>query len=472
MQWRLYILTLVVSDMVMTGLAFWLAFYIRFRLNFPVFNLTIEPSPTFYPRVILAFTATWLFVFFLAGLYHSENLLGGTQEYAMVFRGTAGGMLVVMIAGFLEPTFIIARGWLLIAWTLVFLFVASGRFWLRRVVYAQRRRGYFITPAIVIGANAEGKYLVEQLWNWRTSGLHLVGVVDDEAPLRTQIHEGIHVLGRLDQLDEILARTGAKEILIATSALSREKMLDIFERYGFSERVNLHLSSGLFEVITTGLQIKELAYIPLVHINRLRLTGIDRAPKLAMDYGLTIPALILLSPLLLLIAIVVKLDSPGGIFFRRRVMGVNGSQFDALKFRSMYANGDEILAGHPHLQKELQENHKLVSDPRVTRVGHFLRRFSLDELPQLINVLRHEMSLVGPRMISPPEMAKYDRWGMNLLTVRPGITGLWQVSGRSDVNYDERVRLDMHYIRNWTIWLDLQLLFRTIPAVLRGVGAY
>ena len=151
---------------------------------------------------------------------------------------------------------------------------------------------------------------------------------------------------------------------------------------------------------------------------------------------------------------------------------MNGSQFDAFKFRTMHVNGDEILAAHPELQAELALNHKLKDDPRVTRMGKWLRKFSLDELPQLFNVLFSQMSLVGPRMISPEEISKYNQWDINLLTIRPGITGLWQVSGRSDITYDERVRLDMYYIRNWSIWFDLQLLLQTIPAVVRGHGAY
>jgi lipopolysaccharide/colanic/teichoic acid biosynthesis glycosyltransferase len=153
-------------------------------------------------------------------------------------------------------------------------------------------------------------------------------------------------------------------------------------------------------------------------------------------------------------------------------MGMNGSQFDAFKFRTMFVNGAEILADHPELQAELAQNHKLKDDPRITKVGKILRKFSLDEFPQFFNVLRGEMSLVGPRMISPEEIAMYNQWDINLLTVRPGLTGLWQVSGRSDIAYDERVRLDMYYIRNWSFWLDLQLILQTIPAVLRGRGAY
>jgi lipopolysaccharide/colanic/teichoic acid biosynthesis glycosyltransferase len=194
--------------------------------------------------------------------------------------------------------------------------------------------------------------------------------------------------------------------------------------------------------------------------------------KLVLDYSLTIPGLILISPLLLVLAIAIKLDSPGPVIHRRRVMGINGRQFDAFKFRTMHVNGDEILAAHPELQEELARNHKLKDDPRVTRVGRFIRKLSLDELTQVVNVLRGEMSLVGPRMISPEEIMEYDRWDINLLTVRPGITGLWQVSGRSDVTYDQRVRLDMHYIRNWTIWLDIQLLLQTLPAVINKRGAY
>ncbi|MCJ7823773.1 MAG: sugar transferase, partial [Anaerolineales bacterium] len=146
--------------------------------------------------------------------------------------------------------------------------------------------------------------------------------------------------------------------------------------------------------------------------------------------------------------------------------------FDAFKFRTMDIDGDEILATSPELQEKLAQEHKLQKDPRITRVGRMLRKLSLDELPQLLNVLRGEMSLVGPRMISPEEMQKYDQWGLNLLTLKPGITGLWQVSGRSDVSYQERVRMDMYYIRNWNLWFDIYLLYQTIPAVLKSKGAY
>ena len=180
----------------------------------------------------------------------------------------------------------------------------------------------------------------------------------------------------------------------------------------------------------------------------------------------------MLFPVFLVVAIAIKLDSPGPVFYRRRVLGVNGDEFDAFKFRTMDMHSDEILKNNPDLLKEYNENYKIKQDPRITSVGKILRKTSLDELPQLMNVLRNEMAIVGPRMITPQELAKYDQWDINLMTVKPGITGLWQVRGRSDISYNERVRLDMYYIRNWTIWLDIQIIVQTIPAVLLRRGAY
>ncbi len=201
-------------------------------------------------------------------------------------------------------------------------------------------------------------------------------------------------------------------------------------------------------------------------------TQYNRAMKLALDYMLALPGLLLIAPLFIFLAVLVKLDSPGPIFHRRRVLGQDGRTFEAFKFRTMYVNGDEILARYPKLRQELNKNYKLKCDPRVTRVGSFLRKFSLDELPQLLNVLARDMSLIGPRIIAPDEISKYGTYSQTLMTVMPGLTGLWQVSGRSNTTYDERVALDMEYISNWSVWLDVKILLRTIPAVLKGDGAY
>jgi len=471
-EWHVLVGTLVLSDILMVGLAFRVAYWIRFEIPMPFFEIQALISESYYVQLVLVLAPLWVLIFAAAGIYKREILLGGTEEYARVFRGTTVGLLLIMAVDFLKPEFIIARGWVLLAWIFTFLLVATGRFVIRRVAYALRRKGYFLSRALIVGANAEARVLADQLLSWKTSGLKILGFVSDSTEVGVQLRPGLKVIGKVVDLDDLVSEYRVKELILAGGAITQETQLAIFRKFGISDRVNLRMSLGLYEIITTGLSVKEFAYVPLVGVNKVRLTGLDRFVKIALDYAFTVPALILLSPLLLLIGLMVKLVSPGPVLHRRRVMGLNGRQFDAYKFRTMYVNGDEILQENPELQQLLAEEHKLKDDPRVTRFGSLIRRFSLDELPQLFNVIKRDMSLVGPRMISPGEMKEYSKWGINLLTVRPGITGLWQVSGRSDVDYEERVRLDMHYIRNWTIWLDIQLIIQTIPAVLRGTGAY
>lgn len=457
----------------MTVQAFKLAHFVRFNTSLSIFReLSFDPTP-YYSSLSIVLVPLWLVIFAWVGLYRQKNLLGGVEEYQLVGRATSIGLICLILFGFLEPEFIVARGWVFLAWVFSFLMVAFGRFLLRRGVYLLRRRGYFVSPTIIVGANDEGVSLARQLDSWSSSGLKVVGFVDKKLKPGTLLFDDMRVLGPLEKLDEIISKYEVEEIILASSSIStHDSLLNIFKRYGVNSRVKVRMSSGLYEVMTTGLTINEFAYVPLVGVNKVRLTGGDQVLKVLFDYSLAIPGVVLISPLLLLIALCIKLDSHGPVIYKRRVKGVNGKEIDAFKFRTMKVDGDEILSAYPELQEELSKNHKLKQDPRVTRVGRLLRKLSLDELPQLFNVLLGQMSLVGPRMISPKEMKKYDQWGMNLLTVKPGITGLWQVSGRSEISYQERVRLDMYYIRNWSIWLDLQLLWRTLPVVLKAHGAY
>ncbi len=194
--------------------------------------------------------------------------------------------------------------------------------------------------------------------------------------------------------------------------------------------------------------------------------------KEVLDRVLALSLLLVLSPILLVIAAIIAATSPGPILHRRRVVGRHGIEFDAFKFRTVVADADAILRAQPALLEEFGTNMKLRSDPRLTAVGALLRRMSLDELPQLVNVGRGEMSLVGPRMIAPDEMVKFGEALGTRLAVKPGITGLWQVSGRQELAYDDRIRLDLQYIENWSLWLDVAILARTIPAVLSMRGAY
>jgi exopolysaccharide biosynthesis polyprenyl glycosylphosphotransferase len=473
LQWRLYISGLIISDVVTTFAAFWLAYYLRFGWFDRSFDPNVVVSFENYRFLLYSVPFLWLAIFTINGLYVKDNLLGGTLEYSKVFTSASEGFFIIVLAGFLEPDLIIARGWLLSTWVFTFLFVAGARFLLRRHMYRLRKRGYFLTTAVIVGANEEGRWLAEQLLHWETSGLHLIGFVDKKVPATIPLFHNLVCLGPVEKLGAIIEQYRIGEVILASSAFSsRDYLLEIFRRYGVTDEVKIRMSSGLYEILTTSLTVNEFAYVPLVYVNKVRLTGIDTIVKSMLDYVLAIVSLILFSPFLVLISILVKISSPGPVIHKRLVMGLNGKQFHALKFRTMEANGDEILDQHPELKEELARNHKLKNDPRITRVGAFLRKYSLDELPQLINVLKRDMSMVGPRMISPPEVAMYKQFDMNLLTVLPGITGLWQVSGRSDISYEERVRLDMYYVRNWSIWLDLQLLFQTIPVVITGRGAF
>ena len=470
-EWPILTLGLVLTDTLMVTIAFAISYIIRFETSIAIFSLNNESSLFFYMRVVGVLLPIWLLIFFLFGLYTRQNLVSGTKEYSLLFRACTTGLLFIIVSGFLEPDLILARAWVLLAWLFTFMFTMIGRFSIRRIIGYFRTKGYFLASAIIVGTNDEAFSLAAQLSDWEYSGLHLFGFIEDETA-DYEPNMDLPVLGGMTELDEIVREFGIEELIIATSAISRDRRLEIFKQFGVSDKVRVRLSSGLYELITTGLEVKEVASVPLVMVNKVRLTGMDELLKLILDYCITLPGLLFVLPILGIITLLIKWDSPGPAVHRRRVMGVNGRQFDAFKFRTMYVNGNEILEQHPHLKAELALNHKLKDDPRITRIGQFLRKTSLDELPQLLNVLKRDMSLIGPRMIAPEELEKYSQWNINLLTVRPGITGLWQVSGRSDLNYEARVNLDMYYVRNWTLWLDLRILLQTPLAVLKGRGAY
>jgi exopolysaccharide biosynthesis polyprenyl glycosylphosphotransferase len=355
--------------------------------------------------------------------------------------------------------------------------VISYRLLMRRLAYRSRANGHFIIPTIIVGANAEAVALANQFKDKISSGVEVVGFVDPAGhPGEWQAEHavfGFPVLGSLNNVVEIVLRSAAREVIVVPSALNGEQLVGVSQTLAALPDVDMRLSSGLYEVFTTGMRVTTRNSVPLMSLNRLRLTRMETVLKAVLDYGLVLIALPILLPIFLVIYALVKFDSPGPVFYRRRVMGVGAQQFDAFKFRTMVVNGDSLLAADPEKQALLARDHKLKDDPRITKIGRLLRRTSLDELPQLINVLLGQMSLVGPRMISPAEGEKYGRMKANLLTVKPGLTGLWQVSGRSNLSYSDRVRLDMYYVRNYSIWLDIQILFfQTLPAVLKGRGAF
>lgn len=462
---------LALTDLIAVTLGFLLAYIIRFESGISWMYQPLESPIDFYQSFVFFITPSWLIIFAVFGLYDSKNVFSGMNEYARVFNACTFGMMFIIILTFLYPTLILARGWVILSWLLISASTELARFGFRRVVHQLRHHGYFVRKVIIVGANEEGKAIAHQFQSNTKAGIKIIGFIDDKFSPGSEPVSRIPALGASDAIVKLVEQHKPQEVIIASTALGREKLLDLFQTLD-SLDIPARMSSGLYEILTTGVQVQEVGNVPLISVNKVRLTGAETVLKRALDIAGATTAILLFLPLMITIAIAVKLDSPGPVIYRRRVVGVGGKLFDAFKFRTMVVDAEKVLAQNSALLKEFEQNHKLKEDPRVTRVGSLLRRASLDELPQLFNVLFGQMSLVGPRMITSPERAYYGKWSMNLFTVKPGMTGLWQVSGRSNVSYDERVKLDMHYIRNYSIWLDIYLLWLTIPAVLQRRGAF
>lgn len=462
---------LVLCDGLAVAIAFALAYLIRFWVGLPLLEI-LPHRVGFYSELAFWAVPVWLGLFGLFRLYDRRRLFSGFQEYLQVANACTAGLVAVIVISFLDASLVISRGWLLLVWALTLLFVGIERFTLRRLVRQMRRRGMLVSPTLIVGANDEGRALAEHFLADPGAGLQLVGFIDNATAPGTPVCGPLRVLGGLDELDELVRKHDASEVVIAPTALAREELLDLYRVNGNLVGAAIHFSSGLFEVLTTGVRVHEVGGVPLMTPERVRITGVDAVLKSILDYLGALVGLLVFAPALLIIALLVKLDSPGPVFHQRKVLGQSGRIFHAFKFRTMVEDADQLLQNDSELRRQFTNGFKLRVDPRVTRLGQLLRRTSLDELPQLLNVLRGEMSLVGPRMIAPDEAARYGKWRLNLLTVRPGLTGPWQVRGRSDIPYDERIRLSMDYIRNYSIWRDLEILLRTIPEVLAARGAY
>lgn len=470
-QQRLYTTMLLLGDALAIGLTFLLAYIVRFEFAISLFDESDLPQrlPIYW---LLPLIPPCLIILALFQLYDTQYLLGGMQEYARILNATSVLVTLTIVASFFLPFLRPSRGFIALCWVFMTTLLLIERFALRHVVYRLRRRGFLTRRTLIVGTDEDARHVAEQLLATPTSGAELLGFVGNDQAIGSTLTNQLAVLGTMESLPGLVENLGVEEIVVSSGGLHRTDIMRVFQNYAYADDVDLRFLPGLFEIFATGVRIKEIGSVPLVSMNRVRLDLWESAIKTTMDYLGALFLLILLSPLFLVVALLIKQDSPGPVFHRRRVVGRGGQTFDAFKFRTMSIEGDKILAHHPELRAELRLNHKLKHDPRVTRVGAVLRRISVDELPQLMNVLSGQMSLVGPRMITPEEMDKYGKWRWNLLTVKPGITGLWQISGRSDVSYEDRVRLDMYYIRNYTIWLDLLILWRTLPAVMGRRGAY
>ena len=469
LAWTAVTASLVLLDVVALLSAFAIAYWIRFRSAIPLFREGTD-SIEFYATVIVWALPTWLLIFAAWRLYDRRVLFSGYNEYARVGRACTAGVLAIIIISFLYDTPSIARAWLLLVWVASITLVWTARFIARRVVRRLRAHGLLLTRAIIVGTDGESAALAQRFAADLRCGVNIVGIVEGSQPTESERVEGVETIGSLMDLEALVVRQRVEVIIIANGAVSRPDMMDLYRRFAHRGDVELRMSSGLFEIVATGIRVQPMGSVPLTALERVRITGVDAVLKTLLDVSIASLAVAILSPVYILVAIAVKLDAGGPVIYRRRVLGRSGKPFDAFKFRTMIPDRRQtsLATSFP----DRRHSDKTSADPRVTRFGKFLRRTSLDELPQLLNVLRGEMSLIGPRMVSPDEVVRYGKWQLNLLTVKPGITGPWQVRGRSDIPYEERVRLSTEYVRNYSIWLDLQILLQTVPVVIKGTGAY
>jgi exopolysaccharide biosynthesis polyprenyl glycosylphosphotransferase len=357
---------------------------------------------------------------------------------------------------------------LLFFWALSIVLVVAGRVAARALA---RRTAAYRQNTLIVGAGELGALISRKIRNHPEYGLGLVGFVDSGS---NGAPNGAPLLGPLGRLSEVIAAHDVERVIVAFPDASSEEMLGFVRRLKDYD-VQIDLVPRLHEVVFPGASIHTLEGLPLLGLPRFGLSRSSALIKRAMDVTVSALALVALAPLFAVIALLIKLDSSGPVFFRQVRMGRGGTTFRIYKFRSMTADADARKVDTAHLNMHSTGDarmFKIPHDPRVTRVGCFLRRSSLDELPQLINVLRGEMSLVGPRPLILDEDMYVSDWARRRLDLRPGITGLWQVLGRSDIPFEEMTQLDYRYVITWSPWADLRLLFQTVPAVFRRRGAY
>jgi exopolysaccharide biosynthesis polyprenyl glycosylphosphotransferase len=354
---------------------------------------------------------------------------------------------------------------------LIVLLLSGARAIRRQVEARLRQLGIGVERVLIVGAGEIGRAVMRTMVARPDLGYSVVGFVDDD-PVRGKTDVGrFRALGGLDGVESIIRSEKVDELIITLPWTHHRRiaaMVGVCERLGVRPRV----VPELFQFSLNRVDVDDLGGIPLIGVKDHNLPQVALIVKRAIDMALTLVAMGLLWPVFLFVAIAVKLDSRGPVLFAQTRVGQNGRLFKVYKFRSMYHDAEEKLPAVSEMNQASGPLFKIKDDPRRTRVGRFLRRTSLDEWPQLINVFKGEMSWVGPRPALPSEVEKYESWQLQRLDVPQGITGLPQVSGRSDLSFDEACLLDIYYIENWALSLDVTILLRTIPQVLFGKGAY
>ena len=379
------------------------------------------------------------------------------------------GILVLAATGIAHPNL----GLTAVFWAAAIALVLAFRAVARAVV---RRRFVPRERTLIVGAGRVGSEIAEKLGRRPEYGLEVIGFLDDDPlhdPLRA-LDEGPPQLGATSRIETVLRAYRVERVIFAFSRMPASEQIDLFQRC-MELGVQVDIVPRLYEVIGSRMQAHDVEGLPLVGLRAPRLSRSSKRLKRGLDLGLSLALLVLFAPLFVYAAVRIKLGSPGPVLFRQERMGAGGRHFRIVKFRTMYLDAEERKAELAHLNKHTETGpcmFKIPDDPRITPFGRFLRRWSIDELPQLWNVLRGEMSLVGPRPLILAEDENVVGAGRQRLRLTPGVTGLWQVLGRSDIPFREMITLDYLYVTNWSLWGDIKLLARTIPRVLQKTGAY
>jgi exopolysaccharide biosynthesis polyprenyl glycosylphosphotransferase len=422
----------------------------------------------------LIVTGLWLVAMFAEGLWDLDRVFWGSGEYSRVARAVAMGFVGLVLATFALKLPDLSREWTLRAAFYAFVFVVAGRMLVRWMVTSARRRGRFLRSTLIVGYNAEAADIMRQLQKDASSGLVAVGcLASSKADLLNMSYcdDDVPCLGDAARIGGVVDELGIDTVVIASTAFDHDVVAKIINDLRGHE-VDIQLSAGLLDVSTSRILVRQVSGVPLITVKGVSFTSPKRFVKRTFDIGVGGLIFIVGLPIWLLIALAIRLDSRGPVLFVQERVGRGGKKFGMFKFRSMTADAEVRLGELADANEATGPLFKIKSDPRVTRVGGLLRRYSIDEFPQLLNVLRGEMSLVGPRPPLPSEVGRYSAYHWRRLEVLPGMTGLWQVSGRSSLTFEEMVRLDLFYIENWSVGFDMGLMLRTLPAVLGARGAY
>ncbi|MDJ0376972.1 sugar transferase [Cryobacterium sp. PH31-L1] len=469
-----YSARLTLSDVVVL---IWVVFGVQIAwFGFDSANLAVRSSDlaVSYTSVSVILIASWMAALSIYGTRTDRVLGTGFDEYKLITGASIRLFGLLAIVAYLFKIDV-ARGYILLAFPLGIAVLVFSRWMWRQWLVAQRSHGRYTSRVILIGTEESSAHIARELSTRLGAGYLVVGACVTAGPVTPHLPGStIPVLGGIDDVHTALDSLGADTVIITSSDdISPTRMRELSWSLE-PGRHHLIMVPRLIDVGGPRIHTRPVSGLPLIHVETPRYEGHTHFTKRAFDIVGSAALIVVLSPVLAVIALAVRLSGPGGVLFRQQRVGHNGHRFQMLKFRSMIVDAEARLATLQDAPRMVGNTvmFKMQHDPRVTRVGRFLRSYSLDELPQLFNVLRGSMSLVGPRPPLETEVREYESHVHRRFLVKPGITGLWQVSGRSNLTWDETVRLDLYYVENWSLVGDLVILWRTAKAVLARDGSF